>query len=97
MLAVLAPAFDSVVITRSHSERAADPEQLATLIARTRGDAPQVACIEPVADALAWARANAHEITGGLVVVAGSIFLVGEARALVLGHGTTAEASDPLP
>jgi folylpolyglutamate synthase/dihydropteroate synthase len=50
-----------------------------------------------VAEALAWAKSNAHEIPGGLVVVAGSIFLVGEARALVLGHGTTAEASDPLP
>jgi len=97
MLAVLAPAFDSVVLTRSHSERASEPEQLARLIARTRGGAPQVACIEPVADALVWARSSAREVAGGLVVVAGSIFLVGEARALVLGHGTTAEASDPLP
>jgi folylpolyglutamate synthase/dihydropteroate synthase len=50
-----------------------------------------------VADALVLARSSAREVAGGLVVVAGSIFLVGEARALVLGHGTTAEASDPLP
>lgn len=100
MLAVLAPAFDSVIITRSHSQRAAEPERLAKLIASTRSEADkarQVECIESVAEALAAARSRVQGVAGGLVVVAGSIFLVGEARALLLGHGHAAEASDPLP
>jgi len=98
MLAVLAPEFDSVVITRSQSERAAEPEQLARLISRTRAGDLQVVCVEDPVAALALARAQAQQVSGGLVVVAGSIFLVGALRAHILGHGqSVAEASDPLP
>jgi hypothetical protein len=44
------------------------------------------------------ARRQVGEAGGGLVVVAGSIFLVGELRAHLLGQGDgPAEASDPLP
>jgi dihydrofolate synthase/folylpolyglutamate synthase len=98
MLSVLAPEFDRVVITRSQSERAADPRQLAELISRTRGGDRQVECIEDPVAAFALARGQAAESPGGLVVVAGSIFLVGALRAHLLGHGeNVAEASDPLP
>jgi dihydrofolate synthase/folylpolyglutamate synthase len=102
MLSVLAPEFDSVVITRSQSERAADPHHLAGLISRTRGAdrqvVRQVVCVEDPLAAFALARNLAREISGGLVVVAGSIFLVGALRAHILGDGDgVAEASDPLP
>jgi len=98
MLAVLAPEFDCVVITRSQSERATDPAHLAELISRTRGGDRQVLCIEGPVAAFTQARNKAHEVPGGLVVVAGSIFLVGALRAHLLGYGdSVAEASDPLP
>jgi len=102
MLAVLAPHFDRVIITRSQSDRAADPEKLATLVERTRGGAGagdhQVTCVEEPLAALAQARAHAARMPGGLVVVAGSIFLVGALRAHLQGCSPgEAEASDPLP
>jgi dihydrofolate synthase/folylpolyglutamate synthase len=98
MLAVLAPHFDRVIATRSPSERAAEPEHLAELVQKTRAGDRQVDCIEDPAVALATARADAAATPGGLVVVAGSIFLVGALRAQVLGGGHgAAEASDPLP
>jgi dihydrofolate synthase/folylpolyglutamate synthase len=97
MLAVLAPCFDHVVVTRSRSERAAEPAALAALISGTRAGDRQVDCLEDPAAALAEARRHAAS-AGGLVVVAGSIFLVGELRAQLLGlRGAAADASDPLP
>jgi dihydrofolate synthase/folylpolyglutamate synthase len=101
MLAILSPHFDRVIVTRSQSDRAADPEALAKLVARTRSGDRQVLCIDDPVDALAQARLHAGERDGGLVVVAGSIFLVGALRThLVAEPGASAgpaEASDPLP
>jgi dihydrofolate synthase/folylpolyglutamate synthase len=98
MLAVLGPEFDCVVLTRSQSERAADPQQLAGLVSHTRGGDRQVVCVEDPVAAFTLARSQANDVPGGLVVVAGSIFLVGALRAHLLGHGdSVAEASDPLP
>ena len=98
MLSVLAPCFDRVIITRSQSDRAAAPEQLATLIGQTRAGDRQVVCIEDALAALEQARQLVAGIPRGLVVVAGSIFLVGALRSYLLGHPHgTAEASDPLP
>ena len=98
MLSVLAPHFDRVIVTRSQSERAADPQRLAELVPRTRAGDRQVECVEDPTAALALARDHAREVPGGLVVVAGSIFLVGALRAYLLGDGDgAAEASDPLP
>ncbi len=98
MLAVLAPEVDRVVITRSHSDRAADPWRLAELVPRTRAGDRQVICVEDPLAALDHACRYAREVPGGLVIVAGSIFLVGALRAHLLGEGeSAAEASDPLP
>ena len=102
MLAVLAPHFDRVIATRSPSERAMDPARLAELVAHTRAGDRQVVCEADLCQALASALAHAREEAGGLVVVAGSIFLVGALRRLLLdGPGGTLEgaidASDPLP
>jgi dihydrofolate synthase/folylpolyglutamate synthase len=98
MLSVLAPHFDRVVITRSQSDRAADPQRLAELVPNTRAGDRQVICVENPVAALALARDDARKVPGGLVVVAGSIFLVGALRAYLLGDGEgAAELSDPLP
>jgi folylpolyglutamate synthase/dihydropteroate synthase len=98
MLSVLSPHFDRMVITRSQSDRAADPQRLAELVPCTRAGDRQVVCVEDPRAALALAREQAREVPGGLVVVAGSIFLVGGLRAHLLGDGEGAvEVSDPLP
>lgn len=85
MLASLAPGFDLVVLTRSSSRRARAPEELAPLVPA----GPAVVEVEePIA---AYTHARTAVGAGGLVVVAGSIFLVGQVRAHVLG-----EPVDPL-
>ena len=87
MLATLAPAFDHIFATRSSSPRALPPgELLALLPAPVRARAQAV---DDPHEALRQARAAAGD--SGAVVVAGSIFLVGELRAALLG-----EAVDPL-
>jgi dihydrofolate synthase / folylpolyglutamate synthase len=98
MLAVLAPCFDRIVVTRSPSERSIAPAELARLIGGTRAGDRQVVCEEDPRVALASARTYAQEVEGGMVVVAGSIFLVGALRSvLVDGSGGAQDASDPLP
>jgi dihydrofolate synthase/folylpolyglutamate synthase len=87
MLAALAPLAAAVVTTRSDNPRALAPAALAETARRHVGDA--VACEDPFA-ALDEARRRAGP--GGLVVVCGSMFLVGMLRARVLG-----EPVDPLP
>ncbi len=78
MLDALRPAVDSVVLTRGRSDRLVDPAALPTH--------PSDRICEALPDALASARAP-----GGAVVLAGSCYLVGEGRALLLG-----EAEDPV-
>jgi dihydrofolate synthase/folylpolyglutamate synthase len=98
MLAVLAPHFDRIIATRSPSERAREPAELAALVGRTRAGDRQVECEEDPRRALAAARLYAGQQEGSLVVVAGSIFLVGALRAMLLGASDgTVDASDPLP
>jgi dihydrofolate synthase/folylpolyglutamate synthase len=79
MLDELVPAAPFWVTTRPANRRAEDAARIARL-ARARGASAEP--IEPVAAALSLARALAGP--SGEVVVAGSIFLVGEARALLI-------------
>jgi dihydrofolate synthase / folylpolyglutamate synthase len=97
MLGLLAPRFDWIVATRSSSDRALPPEAL-------RGLAPPElrAAIRTVADPMeALAEARARSGAPGApgpteVVVAGSIFLIGDVRAQLLGEGRDPVAtSDP--
>ncbi len=94
MLAAFSAHFDIVVVTRSPSERSLSPEVLAALVPR---DGKRV--VEVVADpGLALARARALVAPNGLVVVAGSIFLVGAVRARLLNEPVDVIAgSDPMP
>jgi dihydrofolate synthase/folylpolyglutamate synthase len=84
ILAALAPAVSKVVTTRSTNSRAVPPDELAAL-ARAQG-LEATAAPDPLA-ALELARRR-----GSLILVAGSIFLVGELRAHLLG-----EQVDPTP
>jgi dihydrofolate synthase/folylpolyglutamate synthase len=86
IFAALAPAASALVTTRSESLRARPAEALA---AEARRVCAQVAAHEDPEAALAMARRLAG--LGGLVVVCGSMFLVGALRARLRG-----EAVDPL-
>jgi dihydrofolate synthase/folylpolyglutamate synthase len=72
MLTVLLPAFGRMIVTRPSNPRAADPEELA---ARVRTLAPALAVEIVPSPAAALAAATT---TSPLVVVAGSIFLLGD-------------------
>ena len=72
MLTVLLPAFGRLIVTRPSNPRAADPDEL---VARVRALAPALP-VEVVESPLAAVAAAAA--TSRLVVVAGSIFLLGD-------------------
>ncbi|MGH8948799.1 MAG: bifunctional folylpolyglutamate synthase/dihydrofolate synthase, partial [Acidimicrobiia bacterium] len=80
MVERLAPLVRGIVVTAPETERAVPPEALAE---RVRGlvDIP-VLVAEDVGHALDMARAEAGP--DGAVLVAGSLYLVGEARALLI-------------
>jgi dihydrofolate synthase/folylpolyglutamate synthase len=88
MLAILVPRFDAVFLTRSSNERSIPPEQLRGLT--PPGLPSPVVTVAPAADAMAAAQSAVG--WDGMVVVAGSTFLVGDLRAALLG-----EMCDPLP
>jgi dihydrofolate synthase/folylpolyglutamate synthase len=91
ILEPLAPFAYALVATRAESPRARAPEALAVEAARffTR----RVAVADPT-EALAEARRRA---AGGLVVVCGSMFLVGPLRAALLGESVDPQrTSDPV-
>ena len=71
--AALAPRCKHVIATRYQQDRALDPAQLAASFPGAE-----------VAPDLSRALARAREL-GGPIVVAGSLFLVGEARVMLLG------------
>jgi dihydrofolate synthase/folylpolyglutamate synthase len=83
MLAALAPEVDAIVLTRPATPRAAAAEALARALPRAAAAAGAAEARPSPRDALA----RAVELAGprGLVVVAGSIYLLAEVRAAALG------------
>jgi len=73
---ILFPCADRVVLTASQVTRSISPEDLLNVVGRHHNDVMVRPSIET---ALEWVERHAGP--GDLVVVAGSIFLVGEARA----------------
>jgi dihydrofolate synthase/folylpolyglutamate synthase len=84
ILDVLVPAADRVVFSRPRYQRAAEPQALAAV---APSDAPPAEVEPDLGRALERARSMAGP--GGVVLVTGSLFTVGEARALLGGQDTT--------
>ncbi|MGD0630010.1 MAG: folylpolyglutamate synthase/dihydrofolate synthase family protein [Terracidiphilus sp.] len=86
MSQILFPLFDQVILAPMHTARAAaTPDLLAA--ARAAGTPATVA--ESVSDALQTAE---NKIDGGIIVVSGSVYLVGEARSLLLLNARAQDA-----
>ncbi len=81
MLAVLAPHFDHVYLTRFTSPRCLPPESLVAMLPPTL-QAAATLCESPAA-ALAAARRDAR--SEDAIIAAGSVFLAGELRSQVFG------------
>jgi dihydrofolate synthase / folylpolyglutamate synthase len=93
--ATLAGIAAEVVVTATAHERAMPVDELARAV-RAAAPAVPVRRAPDTAAALALARECAG--TGGAVLVAGSLFLAGEARVLVCGERADPRpVSDPLP
>jgi dihydrofolate synthase/folylpolyglutamate synthase len=80
--ATLSPVVCAVITTRYQQERAMDPAELAAVFSRVAQGVP-VATAPDLQAALATAAAY-----GTTILVAGSLFLVGEARTRLLGAPT---------
>jgi len=82
MLADVAPLCDRIIFTRPESDRSATAEQLTALLPDSyRSRATSAAT---VAGALALAAEEFD--SGDLIVVAGSLYLIGAARQILLGE-----------
>jgi dihydrofolate synthase/folylpolyglutamate synthase len=79
MAQILFPLFDEVIVVPLRNARAASVDDL--LAAALATETPAIAA-ESVSEALRIAQASA---VGGVAVISGSVYLVGEARTLVLG------------
>lgn len=90
MFAELLPTAESLILTRSHNPRAADPSRLAGLAAKYQSET----FIAPdLASALRDARRRAGR--GDVVCVTGSLFVVAEARETLLAEqGVTVEKDE---
>ncbi len=90
MAQILFPLFDEVIVVPIQNARAASVEDLLAAAAKT--GTPAIAA-ESVSEALRMAqkrinnqaRMNQQGAAGGLAVISGSVYLVGEARTLLLG------------
>lgn len=86
---ILFPLFDQVIFAPIHSLRATPAEDL---LAAAEATGTPATVAHSVADALERARAASPETpaganaTGKVIVVSGSVYLVGEARSLVMSH-----------
>jgi dihydrofolate synthase/folylpolyglutamate synthase len=78
MFRVLAPLFERIILTRADTPRAIPPAEMAKLLPGNTAST----CVGRPADA--WLAAHAATPPDGLIVVAGSVFLAGELRPIVL-------------
>ena len=78
MAQILFPLFDQVIVAPIHTARAAS---LDDLLAAARWNGTPAIAAESVSEALRLAQDRS---AGGVAVVSGSVYLVGEARSLLL-------------
>ncbi len=80
MAQILFPIFEQVIVAPIHSARAA---ALDDLLAAARATGTPAVAAQSMKEALQMAQDRS---AGGVVVVSGSVYLVGEARALLLAE-----------
>ncbi|MHB8149517.1 MAG: bifunctional folylpolyglutamate synthase/dihydrofolate synthase [Desulfobulbia bacterium] len=81
-LIAIAPLAERIIFTRPESERSATPEQLAAILPEE--ERSKTLSAPTVKEALALATGMAQ--SGDLICVAGSLYLVGAARKILLGE-----------
>ena len=81
---ILFPVFERVIFAPIHSSRAAD---LDDLLAAAQSTGTPALAANSVAEALDAATADRDAPADSAIVVSGSLYLVGEARSLLLGRG----------
>ncbi len=81
ILTELLPLADQVVVTRPHYARALGASRLGELVKQLHGPCPVT---EGVGEAIAEARRRAS--AEDLIVITGSLYVVGDARAAILGN-----------
>lgn len=83
-LETIGPLADHIIFTRPESERSARPDDLRTCLSKQNGKHKHVMTMETVNEALDTAATLA---TGDdLICIAGSLYLVGRARQILLGE-----------
>jgi dihydrofolate synthase/folylpolyglutamate synthase len=80
MAQILFPLFDRVIIAPIHTARAAAATEV---LAAAQATGTQAVAVDSVNEALQVAQ---QTVGAGPVVISGSVYLVGEARSLLLGE-----------
>jgi len=80
-LEMIVPLLDTFIITQPDGERSATPEQIYTLL--DDAGKQKTTCVAGVQQALTTARKTARQ--GDLIVVGGSLYLIGAARQILMG------------
>jgi dihydrofolate synthase / folylpolyglutamate synthase len=89
MAQILFPLFGQVVLAPIHSARAA---ALGDLMSAAQSTGTPAVAAESVAQALELAHQQVVQRAGdGVIVISGSVFLVGEARPLLLARRSDSE------
>ncbi len=81
-LDTIVPLFTECIFTQPVGERSASPEYIASFLGAAQKN--KVRCCEDLAGALQLAQESAEE--GDLIVIGGSLYLVGAMRQLLLGE-----------
>ncbi len=81
MLEIIAPVSDELILTRAAIARSATPEMLGTALKKIKGR-PKCVCKSSLSDAIRRARSIAGP--KGLICICGSLYLVGEARGMLV-------------
>ncbi len=80
-LALICPLLDELILTQPDGERAASPEQIYAILSKEQKQ--KARCVANVNEALLAAQCAAEN--EDLIVVGGSLYLLGEIRHLLLG------------
>ncbi len=80
-LGLIAPLVDDLIITQPDGERAATPEHIFSILSEEQKR--KARCVKKVEEAVLAAQETAED--GDLIVVGGSLYLIGAVRHLLLG------------